>query len=148
MSLYEKSEKNKDVAYSLCDMEYYNAAANRFYYSCYQRLYQLAVDKMQYKKKMIMHYKDNTKKKKGSHELLIDTVDETINLLMKDKDEEKALNIMRARSIKSVYNKLKKYRTQADYNDKEISQDDIEDLKDNFEKFENYFSIIQELFKE
>ncbi|MEB7657633.1 hypothetical protein NGB24_07170 [Mammaliicoccus vitulinus] len=136
MSLKDKSEENKDLAYALCDMEHYNAAANRFYYSCYQKLYQLAVDKMQYK----VQYK--AKKKKGSHEALIEHVDETINLLL--MDQKKALKLMRTKNIKGVYYNLKSYRVRADYKDDNISKADVEDMKKKIEEFEDYFNIIKE----
>ncbi|MFI3130623.1 hypothetical protein [Mammaliicoccus sciuri] len=131
MSLIDKSKANKRLAYELYNNEEYDAAANRFYYSCYQMLYQLAVDKMQYVED----------KNKSTHKSLIEHVDQTINLLM--LDQKKSLKLMRTRNITGVYNRLKTYRVNADYKEVNISETDMEDIKNKIKDFEKSFSIIK-----
>ncbi|WP_198645610.1 hypothetical protein, partial [Staphylococcus chromogenes] len=105
MGLMEKSRVNRDLANEFFHEKKNNdIVANRYYYSCFQKLLHLAQSKYEY---------SVNKGEGSSHTALINFIEEEINKAM--SDEKKRMKLLRAKNIKSNFMNLKNYRVQADY---------------------------------
>lgn len=132
MSLKDKSKKSRALAHKLIECEEYNDfAANRYYYSCFQKLLELAQTKLQYKK---------DDKESSSHVALIMFVEEEINKAMRDR--KKGMKLLKARSMKPIYLALKSYRVKADYHNESLTNKDIENIKNKVELFDDQYQIL------
>lgn len=134
MSMQDKSKRNRDLAHQLADEDIYtDIVANRYYFSCFQKLLYLAQTKLQYTQK------DNDK---SSHMSLIFYVETEVNKAMKD-DERKRMKLIRAKDIRSIYTKLKNLRVKADYQSDKITMDEIRLIKEEIKRFDDCYQIIK-----
>jgi len=132
MTVNDKSKQNRALAYELLDNNYYNASANRFYYSCFQKLFHLA---------SMNGYQWESGK--SSHTALITYTDTKINTLL--RDETKRIQVMRARGITGSFRKLKGYREKADYLEEDITSSDMEKIKKGISDFDNQFEQLKQV---
>lgn len=132
LSLQIKSKKSRELAHKIKN-EYSDLAANRFYFSCFQKLLYLAQTELQYSR---------NESDKSSHMALILFVEKEINIAM--KDESKRMKLIRAKNIKSAYLKLKQYRIKADYHDESISMEEIKLILKDVKTFDSCYQIIKD----
>ncbi|MGZ9516949.1 hypothetical protein ACXXH0_00460 [Staphylococcus epidermidis] len=130
--MQNKSKKSRELAHKI-ENEYSDLAANRFYFSCFQKLLYLAQTELQYSR---------NESDKSSHMALILFVEKEINIAM--KDESKRMKLIRAKNIKSAYLKLKQYRIKADYHDESISMEEIKLILEDVKTFDSCYQIIKD----
>lgn len=133
LDLCETNVDNQDDSFKITSVGYYNLAANRFYYSCFQKLLDLANNKLS--------YEEESKQSGSSHINLINFIDMKINDAM--KDNKKRMKIIQGRNIRAPFLELKDYRVISDYKIENIDQENIECIKNHVKQFDNYLSIIR-----
>lgn len=143
MSLSDKSKESRAIArlvLSLCENDNekeisnvtkvgcYNFAANRFYYSCFQKLHSFLEEKYNY-----------NNSSGSSHENLINFIDEKIARAMEENPE--GMILLRSRSMKGDFNTLKRNRVKADYKKDNITENDLVTIKRATESFDEAFNM-------
>lgn len=132
MTVNDKSKQNRALAYELMKNDHLNASANRFYYSCFQKLFHLATTNGY-----------QWESGKSSHAALMAFTDTKINTLL--RDETKRVQLIRARGITGSFRKLKGYREKADYLDEDITSSDMEKIKKGISDFDNQFEQLKQV---
>ena len=139
MSLKDKADDSIRLAYSLVESGDLNLAANRFYYSVFQKTLNFAKTKHDYDYNNI-----EDSKKKGTHNSLIHHLSYEISKARQKNPGNKALN--KISNIQSDFSKLKKMREKADYSEFDITEDDLESIQSSLKQFnEKYSTMLQNL---
>ena len=121
----EKYEENKEVAYKLKELEYYNASMNRFYYSIYQKI-------MVY----ILNYNMNINTHNDPHK---NNLNLFLCIFIKNNSNMSNKQIS---DIKNYLFQLKRLRVRADYlKDERISENDIKDAELKYKVLDKIIDI-------
>ncbi|WP_426703909.1 hypothetical protein [Staphylococcus shinii] len=131
MSLKDKSNNNKKIAYMLLEENMYDASVNRFYYYFFQKLLNYAEENFD--------YKDDGKG--SSHNNLINFIDIEINKAMLDSSN--GMSLIRAKSMKGQFISMKKLRVKSDYYQDMISEREILEVQDTIKKLDEHFGLIK-----
>lgn len=111
--LREKSNFNRDAAESLISLSLYAPSVHCSYYSCFQFL------KYCFKLNSGFTYEEINdrvrKNRKSEHTYIYDSVVTILSGMGRSNDEY--------RYVKTKYNDLKQFRTEADYYDKEVNEE-------------------------
>lgn len=130
----DKSKESRALANKFNnDDKYYNFIANRYYYSCFQKLLYLAKSKFSF---------SSNENSGSSHIELIMFIDTEVNKAMKDSN--KRMKLMKARNIKANFMTLKKYRVKADYENEDITKEEINIINEKIKDFDRSFQIIKD----
>lgn len=135
MTLKDKSKESVRLAYSLAESGYYNLAANRFYYSVFQKTLFFAEKQHNYD-----YLKLDESLKKGTHNSLIHHISFKISEARQKDPGNKKLNDIG--NIQHEFSELKKLREKADYQEVDITEEDIEYIKEKLKDFNTKYSTL------
>ncbi|UXV30040.1 hypothetical protein [Mammaliicoccus sciuri] len=135
MTLNTKSKESRKVANLLKQSGDLNTSANRYYYSCFQKLMYFAETELKYERP-----------DRDIHASLINYIEERVNLLM--KDESVRMQAMKVRTIKKSYRQIKKYRAKADYKYEDVTDQDMDIINREVANFDKCYSNLTMLMKE